>query len=398
MQRTVIYGDKLVNDVDMNSLQSYMSGNVVDYTHLNLTWSDNGLNPTSYSVYKGGVLGDFRNVALSQDLKILQNGTGSLTLCSGKALITSGSILFNPSGSVPSISPNLVVVPSNVVMYTFGSSSVYSWSGNTSGTYYVKLAYAENLTTYASGVSNTAGFTRAEGSYLVKINQTLPATNELCLASVSVLSSAPMFTGSIVSVSDVRSYVTTLVPSWGVSLDPTLNTISGINTAYDHVIARGTGILTQQNPHALGPNDIQALSSASLTKFGAITPGYMTVDAVYKNGSGTVYFDANVEFCMGDHFDLPANPLMAGADYGWSLFASSSGSLIPPTGSLGGGVIELARQSVRFIRNVSTDTFYVGDGLQAFIPPNWYYKVSASLTSPGYQKPTGSIRFTTTSL
>jgi hypothetical protein len=368
MEKILFYGDQVVGESDLNMLESDISGNIQDYLLENLTYSSAASGSTVYSVYGGGVLGDIRDNLLSQNLKVSQRNSASVNLYHGIALDASG---------------NLIDVPTDIVVYASGSSTTcdtLSWDYLTNNIYYVKIDYTEEFVTYASGAFSSSGYTRVQPSYIVTVDAIAPVSNEICLAKLTQ-------SLATCTVEDVRSYVCTIIPSWGVSLDPDYVSVSSIKTAYNHVMATGSTTPTLKNPHGISYEDVGALPSGSLSRYGDIEGGAILPNKVYRNGSETIFFDANVESDRGWLYGTP----MVGAEGSWSIYVSSAG-ILTGTGSLIGNIIELARFGSRFT-STTQDKFYFREDLQAFIPPNWYYKVS---TTDGYQSPTGSIKFTAT--
>jgi hypothetical protein len=359
MDRPVFFSDQLVVADDLNAIQSTFNAQVILRTLANLTIASSSVPNAERH---GGVFGSSLESTEDRNLRVTRIDGGNIRVAAGIALEPSGEIIYVPTA------------------FTIATGSVglsYTWTGTTSATYYIKINYQESPNHYRSsdfGVSSPTWYTPG---YYVTVDTAVPVADEICLATASVSG------GAIVGVKDARFYVTISNPAQGVVLDPTLNQVPEVKSAYDHIMALGTGTVTATNPHGLGPADIGASSLAESSFFGTSTIGVAVLNTVYQNTSThAIYFEANVETTSAGYGTINA----------YAVYASPAGTTTG-TGSLTGPVYEIARFASTLKQANTADTAKMQEPIRGLIPPQWYYKVWLPAGTP-----TGTIKFTTTSV
>ena len=273
MQRTYYFTDQDVLAEDLNNTESTKASAIKQRTQYMLTTSGGVFksDPTvSASVVRGGVYGNPLNyMEDGLNLKISKNSSTQLLMESGEALGADGEF-------IQALTSKTMNFGGSDVNYAWASPGALPPDG---ALYYVKIKYAA-----ASGSvkANDAGVTyptRYTDSYNVTINNAVPVSGEILLASFAGDTSGHIKA----SIKDERLYIRPIVPASGVILDPTVKPYSAVATAEDHILAVGTGIPSPTNPHGLTGNDIGLTDTTAPHRKEAHIPAIVDTTGEYPN-------------------------------------------------------------------------------------------------------------------
>lgn len=194
------------------------------------------------SVPRGGVFGSPADYLSNVNLNATKYNTAQILLSSGTAMDSAG---------------NLIKVSSASLLTVGGSSSTYKWVASPNVQNYVRISYQQNSGSAKIDDYGNTFYTRLYDGYYVKVDSTLPTSNEILLSTFMADG-----TGAISGVvTDRRQYVRVITPSSAVMLDPTTKPVSSWASVDDHVIAVGTGTPSSTNPHGISSEDISGLTT-----------------------------------------------------------------------------------------------------------------------------------------
>ncbi len=253
MDRTFYFNHQLVDDGDLNNTETTKKNQII-YRFQSLFGNSGGYGKGygfyTGSVPDGGVFGSPADYSITTtNLYVSALNTTSLSIATGSAVDSNGE---------------LIRVLSPLTCNVGGSSVNYTWPGSPNVLNYVKLKYIESSGSLRSDLEGlNSYYTRYTGSYYVTINNTLPSSNEILLATF-IGDSNGWISGS--SIQDRRTYIRPITPADAVYLDPSVKPISTHYTVEDHVKAVGTGTPTTTNPHGLSNEDLTGFGVSSHIK------------------------------------------------------------------------------------------------------------------------------------
>jgi hypothetical protein len=362
MERPNFFGDQFVEASNLNAIEASLLSQLQQRSKFPLGTSTDFVS-SPYTVFQGGVFGNARDFAQDKDLKVSIVPTTSIQVAAGSALDAFGEFIS---------------VPSAFVIAQSSSSAFHSWASSADGTYYVKINYVEATGSVKHNAMGVTYPTRYDASYFVTVDNVTPLANEICLAEVVVSG------GIVTGVTDRRSFVATIIPAQGAKLDPSLNRVPLVDTAYKHVTAVGRGTVTEKNPHGLSATDVGLVSPDELLFYGTPRTDAMFFNWVYCNTQPhPIFVEVNITMSQVD---------TTGQINTFSLYASPSGSLIG-SGSVTGPLYELARVGSRIYPPDQADSFALSEPMRAMVPAGWYYYVSSTT---GFSSYDGTIRYLTT--
>lgn len=240
MKRPFFYNDQYVFSDDLNFISSSLEEELTNRFQSLLTssrgYNENDLTNTG-SVDKGGVFGSPEDYAQLKNLNVVKVNADELIIYQGAALDINGE---------------LIQVLSNVSVYLSQSSTTFSWLGSPNVLNYVKIKYIEVGSSLQTDDGGNSHYTKYTPSYFITIDDTIPTGEEILLATFVANASGEV----LGSLTDRRLYVSVVVPSSSVILDPLTKPVSTWRSVADHVNAIGTGIPSDTNPHGLAGIDL----------------------------------------------------------------------------------------------------------------------------------------------
>ena len=284
MRKSSFFGDQTVLPADLNNIADSYGDEIKKSrqaplgTAGGITISGSG---SGYEVVAGGVFGSVTERLLSKNLSVFETA-GGMQIFPGKCMPSDGEIseLYTPI---------TINIGQGEVTNVDGDKA--TWTDTTDGTYYVKATYELVEDEIKTDDGGTEHPTRAYGIMSIIINQVVPTTGDVLLATFDIAALV------ITNFKDARTYVRTFSTADAISIDPITTPFAGEETVDDHIKAVGTGTPAANNPHGLTAADIGVTISDEGTdhrKYEHLSGVSLYADSVAAKESYLVWYNGGL--------------------------------------------------------------------------------------------------------